>query len=55
MEISDVRYVGKYIALDPKDNVVGVADSKEELIRGLERGATKCPSTQFFTSLPQPG
>ena len=31
----------KYIALDPNDNVIGVADSKEELIRGLEERGYK--------------
>ena len=36
MEINDVKYLGKYVALDANDNVIGVAESRGELVRSLE-------------------
>ena len=29
MEINDVKYLGKYVALDANDNVIGVAESRD--------------------------
>ncbi|MFP3226932.1 MAG: DUF5678 domain-containing protein [Sulfolobaceae archaeon] len=39
--INDSRFVGKYVAVDSDDRVIGYADSRDELVKLLEEKGYK--------------
>ncbi|MFP3164167.1 DUF5678 domain-containing protein [Acidianus ambivalens] len=39
--INDSRFVGKYVAVDSNDNIIGYADTREELVKNLEQKGYK--------------
>ncbi|MUM64236.1 hypothetical protein D1867_02995 [Acidianus infernus] len=39
--INDSRFVGKYVAIDSNDRIIGYADTREELVKNLEQKGYK--------------
>ena len=52
-EINDVKYLGNYVALNANDNVIGVVDRRDELVRSLEeKGYRLHEYTILYTPSP---
>jgi hypothetical protein len=39
--INDVKFAGKYVAVDANDNIIGYSENKDELIKSLEQKGYK--------------
>jgi len=46
--INDVRFAGKYVAVDANDKIIGYSENRDELIKSLEQKGYKMHEYTIF-------
>jgi hypothetical protein len=46
--VIDVKFAGKYVAVDANDNIIGYSENKDELIKSLEQKGYKMHEYTIF-------